>query len=210
MDSEWREQHSRDLATARAAIWWTPNNGSPRKRPSWKRNTSSPDPVSTEWKPSADILSMFAWQDLAVLDFGCGVGRNLEWLIDYGKCRRLIGMDFPEMLRLAPQNLGDRVGCVELVRHDSRDEIYPRSIDRILCSLVLQHIPEAQLRDILPWFAEILASSGCLVLYGRECGDPPACEPVIPVVADYLQRVISFPVGSPDQYPHSVSVWNLK
>lgn len=187
MDSEWREQHTKDIETAKAAIWWPP--------------------VSGEWRSSGEILGLFDWSDLTVLDFGCGVGRNLEWLIDNGGCRALYGMDFPEMLRFVPEYLKDKRNAVKLVRHDRKDQIPDRSIDRILCSLVLQHVPAEQLHDILEWFSEILISTGNIVLYGRDCGDPPLCEPVLPIVEQHLQKVWWHPISSADQYQHSLSLW---
>ena len=61
MDSEWREVHTKDLQTAMNAIW-TPKESGP-------------------WRDSGDFLRMLPMAGKRVLDFGCGVGRNLRWLV---------------------------------------------------------------------------------------------------------------------------------
>lgn len=190
MDKEWKQQHVTDLNTAKVAIWTPAVNG--------------------DWRPSSDIIDKFDWKDKVVVDFGCGVGRNLEYLFTK-ECAKLYGYDHPEMLTLAFQYLGDRANKFIPVTAYRFEEIPNGSVDTVFCSLVLQHLEPDPLNRSLEWFTKILKNTGKLIVFGRDCGDHwQRWHKVKPFIAQFFNKMSDEPYQTEDIFVHSLSVWMKK
>lgn len=89
----------------------------------------------------------FQLDGAAVIEVGCGTGKNTEWLLNRGAC--VTAMDFSaNMIAVARDRLpADRVRFIE---HDVRFPwpVPERSAELITCNLVLEHI-----EDLRPVFA---------------------------------------------------------
>lgn len=98
----------------------------------------------------------------AVLDFGCGLGRNFPYL--HSIAERVVGYDLPEMIErcraLAP--------APQAVLSSDWDELRRERFDFVFASLVLQHVPEAVCADTLADFARMAPVS---YLLARGQGD---------------------------------------
>ncbi len=84
-------------------------------------------------------LSMF--ENLDVLEIGCGTGKNTEWLVS--KAKRLVAADFSaEMIARAKAKIA--ASNVEFRQFDLRDgwEFPENQFDLITCSLALEHIED--------------------------------------------------------------------
>ena len=84
----------------------------------------------------------------AVLELGCGTGRNSEWIAE--QCTQLIAVDLsPAMLEVARGKVHGR--HVRFLEHDIRERlpVDDAAMDVVLVNLVLEHV-----RDLGPVFAE--------------------------------------------------------
>ena len=85
----------------------------------------------------------------AVLDFGCGLGRNFPYLISVAA--RVVGYDLPAMI--------DRCRAASPVPVDALTSdwaaVRNERFDFVFASLVLQHVPEEVCRTVLPDFARM-------------------------------------------------------
>lgn len=101
----------------------------------------------------------------AVLDIGCGTGRNFPYLRDaVGPSGRIYGVDIsPGMLRKA-KRLRDSNGWrnVELTECDAADYSAPRPLDGVLFSLSFNTMPHH--RDVLRRVWDQLRPGGRLVI----------------------------------------------
>ena len=83
----------------------------------------------------------------AVLDFGCGLGRNFPYLKTIAQ--RVVGFDLPEMIArcraMSP-------GGADLLSSDW-DAVRGTAFDLVFASLVLQHVPEDWCRRALDDFS---------------------------------------------------------
>lgn len=109
-------------------------------------------------------LSQFAeeYKGKSVLDYGCGVGRNLPVFI--GKAE-VYGLDYPNMVKLAEQYLGKDSNKVCWTPNDMQ------KYDLIFTELVLQHFTTKQVRSTLEYFKQHLKPNGKLLVYGRGYND---------------------------------------
>ena len=122
-----------------------------------------------------------------VLDFGCGVGRNLALLAQ--RFPVVWAYDFPNMVGMAHAYLDrttlDRVHFVI----PPITNLAGLSFDLIVATLVFQHIPEAELRiSVLPALCESLAPGGQMFIETRNYLDGSRAE-VLPILADFVRPV---------------------
>lgn len=101
---------------------------------------------------------------LRILDFGCGIGRNIVGMLEYSPKWLITGYDNPNMLARGLEFYGERLRVDRVHLIDDWDKIAAavqthlpekKPFDIIFCSLVLQHIDVAQLRDYLTDFCEL-------------------------------------------------------
>ena len=112
--------------------------------------------------PSEHLLEIVRILSLGdrVLDFGCGIGRNITTLKSFGF--NVVGYDLPNMIKL----------CKELVNNidlfDKWNIVKKYNYDFIFCGLVLQHIPLFALQEYLLDFQTM---SKHMIVYGRVSSD---------------------------------------
>jgi SAM-dependent methyltransferase len=98
----------------------------------------------------------------AVLDFGCGLGRNFPYLKSVAG--RVVGYDLPAMI--------DRCRAAAPVPADALssdwDAVRAERFDFVFASLVLQHVPEPVCRTALDDFARMAPAT---YLLARGVGD---------------------------------------
>ena len=85
-----------------------------------------------------------------LLDFGCGVGRNLAALAVSG--RQVWGYDLPNMIKLAHRD-PDILSSPHIWVSDNWDTVKGRRFDAIFCCLVLQHMHPEEIASKLADFA---------------------------------------------------------
>ena len=115
------------------------------------------------------------------------------------------------MTRLAREYLRkDELARIELIDWPHQEAICPGHIDTVICSLVLQHIPDPSLGHVLDWLVSLLAPDGCIGIFGRDDGDPPDWRPVLPQVQDRLRMVCWTEYKTNDAHSHSITIWAHK
>jgi SAM-dependent methyltransferase len=109
-----------------------------------------------------------------VLDFGCGMGRNMIGLARLADNWTLTGYDNPSMVERASSKLmilpGKDLARTRLMSDWTEVVLLTKSslFDVIFCVITLQHIPEAQLR----WYLEMFKDMGKeLFVQGRRALD---------------------------------------
>lgn len=118
------------------------------------------------------VLESFATQFLeqlpdhpAILDAGCGHGRDMAWFEQHG-CT-VTGIDLSsEMIALARSRTTGQLFEMDLLELDFEPEIF----DGIWSNASLLHIPKAQAADVLIQFRNLLKPNGILAL-GLQQGD---------------------------------------
>lgn len=119
-----------------------------------------------DFRPDEDLCMLPLWDVEELLDFGCGVGRNISWLLDHTKIR-ISGYDHPNMINLASQYLGidrwERVNWISTPLTNLRNYRF----NFIMATLVFQHIPEMELKDILIVLSQCLDKNGLLYVHSR-------------------------------------------
>lgn len=129
-----------------------------------------------ELNPSHEIIRLLGNQNesRSVLDFGCGVGRNLIGMATTAPKWRVVGYDNTMMVRIASQYIFGKIpddSDVSIIGGDwSRIVRLSKGqpFDMIFCCCVLQHISETQLRWYLDQFKEIGKE---LFVFGRRAID---------------------------------------
>jgi SAM-dependent methyltransferase len=114
----------------------------------------------------------------SILDFGCGAGRNLKYLIDQYEV--VYGYDYPNMLKFIPTKTRD---VNNLILLDSLDKVLLRNYDEILFSLVLQHIHPDELHEIL---RELSLHSRRFIIHSRTWVDFTE-EDIMPILEQYFK-----------------------
>lgn len=105
----------------------------------------------------------------AVLDFGCGMGRNIVGLMNTCPTATVVGYDSPVMLNRAARYLsGFDFNNRQPGLSANWDVIRTMSFDCILAGLVFQHIPEEELRGYL---RDMACMTTRLIAYGRRYND---------------------------------------
>lgn len=113
----------------------------------------------------------------SILDFGCGAGRNLRYLVQHYES--VYGYDYPNMLNFVSR---ETLNNKNLYLLDSLDKVLVRNYDEILCSLVLQHIHPTELRSLLE---ELVLHSRRFIIHSRIWVDFTE-EKIAPILADYF------------------------
>ena len=128
-----------------------------------------------DFKPcSPQYFSIIGEKDkkLKVLDFGCGIGRNLVGMAKYAPAWEIYGYDNAVMLARAEiylkENLRDKERNQIILFNEWYSGETAAKYDCIFCCLVLQHLPAALLTQRLAEFAEL---SDWLVVLGRQTLD---------------------------------------
>jgi SAM-dependent methyltransferase len=103
----------------------------------------------------------------SILDFGCGLGRNLKGMVEHSKLWHVTGYDNQAMLNQADDFLGG--SFTKGWRLESDWEIVKKTrFDVIVVSLVLQHMHTSDVLDALKDFSEMTDS---LVILSRNGSD---------------------------------------
>jgi ubiquinone/menaquinone biosynthesis C-methylase UbiE len=140
----------------------------------------------------------------AVLELGCGTGKNTVWLAE--RARWVVAVDFSSgMLSEARRRV--TAANVEFVTHDIREPwpVNDGSIDLVACNLVLEHVKE--LAPIFQESSRVLAAGGELLIcelhpYRQLSGAQaqyldPATGSAVPVPA-FLHSISDFVNGGID------------
>ncbi len=95
-------------------------------------------------------LEIFNYQGKVVLDFGCGLGRNLKYLVNT-RSKMIIGYDFPNMEKLAGQVLTkEEMKKVVWISPPLESGLkgLPK-VDLIVATIVFQHFEVEELDHVL-------------------------------------------------------------
>lgn len=161
-----------------------------------------------QYQPDEALLDVvgFNRRDHIVLDFGCGMGRNL-----LGMARRgwwCVGYDNPSMIAVAKTWLAEHATEAErrlIWLHSDWDTVMGLRFDTILCSLVLQHmLPD----DIAAKVADFRHLAKRLIVAGRDVLDDHA-TPVWSLIEDYFDApsVAVAWTPPPDKFGHQCRVY---
>lgn len=142
------------------------------------------DAILTGYK--GDVINMPVYGEVidhlrhagSILDFGCGAGRNLKYLIDQYEV--VYGYDYPNMLKFIPEEIRN---SNKLLLLDDIDKVLIRNYDEILFSLVLQHIHPDELHEIL---RELLLHSRRFIIHSRTWVDFTE-EDIMPILEKYFK-----------------------
>ena len=100
-----------------------------------------------------------------VLDFGCGVGRNLRYLVTTS-AQQIIGFDFPNMIEMSKQILTENERS-KITFISPPLQNLPK-IDIIIATLVFQHVNDiGELESYLSILKEALTEDGLLYVNSR-------------------------------------------
>jgi len=105
----------------------------------------------------------------AVVDLGCGNGRNFAHLeAAVGSAGRLIGVDLTEEMLAGARARADTAGWnnVELVQSDATEYEFPDNVAAIVCTCAIIHMPEVD--EIIRRAAASLRPGGRLVILGMK------------------------------------------
>ena len=103
----------------------------------------------------------------SLLDFGCGAGRSLEYLVEAFPRARVCGYDpSSESIRVAAQ----RVPTASLTT--DWEQLKPGSFDLVLAANVFHHIPRAQISGWLERCGKALAAQGRLFVFEHNPWNP--------------------------------------
>lgn len=108
---------------------------------------------------------------LRVLDYGCGLGRNIIGMVTRSPYWKVTGADVLPMVKRAQAFLKDSLPKDDHKRvtvQEVNADLFEQSFDAILMCFVLQHIAKAEAQDIL---VRLQAVAPLLVLYGRRWMD---------------------------------------
>src|SRR6266496_5528423 len=101
-----------------------------------------------------------------VFDAGCGTGANISLL--HLRVKEIIGMDYCDgaIARCERRLVTDRIKNVRLMRGDvTAPPLSDNSVDKILCTSVLQYLTDTDVRKSFAEFARILRDQGILILH---------------------------------------------
>lgn len=148
------------------------------------------------WVPYVEDKSNFGyskeldWIDFrgkSVLDFGCGIGRNLNHICD--RAAFTVGYDFKNMTNMAIGFLKDKANKIIFVNPPVLS-LTNFNFDIIVAVLVFQHMTEKDLREALVVFQRCLDIQGQLFVIDRSWMDEDRKETWL-IVDDYFKTVSS-------------------
>ena len=107
-----------------------------------------------------------------ILDFGAGVGRYIpEILRRKNKNACIYAYDFPNMIKLAKEYLGEKTFNNVLWLQPPIQSIRVSKYDLIVASVVFQHINPKELANILCLLNECMTTNGVLWVFSRGYND---------------------------------------
>ncbi|AMV34703.1 trans-aconitate 2-methyltransferase [Pirellula sp. SH-Sr6A] len=125
--------------------------------------------ASTRIEITRHTLRRIGFTPTFAMDFGCGIGNSVPYLLETLQCQRVIGVDPSQAsLQIAAQKLTDeRVQwCVpEDWRWDDR-------ADLAFCNGVFHHIPPDHRLDAFRWIHERLVEGGCFAYWENNPWNP--------------------------------------
>lgn len=125
--------------------------------------------ISTKHSKSAEMVAKMMTDDSTILDYGCGTGRNMTYLLEQG-AYSLCGTDIPEQLKAqeVKHNALMEQGCLIM------ESFYyaSNSFDLILCSHVLNVIEDDSVKQmVVKDIANLLAEGGKAIIEVRTAHD---------------------------------------
>lgn len=125
--------------------------------------------ISTKHSKSAEMIAKLMTDDSTILDYGCGTGRNMTYLLEQG-AYSLCGTDIPEQLKAQEAKHSELMeqGCLIM------ESFYyaKNSFDLILCSHVLNVIEDDSVKQmVVKDIADLLAEGGKAVIEVRTAHD---------------------------------------
>jgi len=109
-----------------------------------------------------DLMPVEGFDDLSILDYGCGPGHDLVGFAEFSNAERIVGVDVsPRSVDIATQRLelhSKRVEIFLVSELDPLSRFGDGTFDYIHCSGVLHHL--ANPREVLKEFRRILRSGG--------------------------------------------------
>jgi cyclopropane fatty-acyl-phospholipid synthase-like methyltransferase len=123
-----------------------------------------------------------------VLDFGCGVGRNIPALLAGAPNAHVVAYDFPNMQELARQYLGLEKSSRIDWRTPPPENLRAFTYDFVVADITFQHIRESELRLILSILGGQLSRNGKLWVSSRGWSDDNH-KSVWEIVLDYFYPV---------------------
>ena len=100
-----------------------------------------------------------------VLDFGCGVGRNIFYISKI--CNQVYGFDFPNMLQML-QKRPKWEECSNIELFSDWKKLTVLNYDTVYCCISLQHFCT---KDILYYVEEFAKKAKILYVHGRDFND---------------------------------------
>ena len=130
-----------------------------------------------------------------VLDFGCGVGRNISALLARAPYARIVAYDFRNMQELARQYLGlEKFSKIDW-RTPPPENLRAFTYDFVVADITFQHIKESELRLILSILVEQLSTNGRLWVSSRWWSDDNH-KSVWEIILDYFCPITLLDLGA--------------
>jgi cyclopropane fatty-acyl-phospholipid synthase-like methyltransferase len=116
------------------------------------------------FRPDEDLCQLPLKDISWLLDFGCGVGRNLEYFLRNSSAG-LYAYDFPNMTDLAKTYMKPLDYPTVIWLNPPLENILKYRYDLITVILVFQHMREKALRETLPVLAKALTQDGLMYVH---------------------------------------------
>jgi 2-polyprenyl-3-methyl-5-hydroxy-6-metoxy-1,4-benzoquinol methylase len=114
----------------------------------------------------------FKEDNINVLDFGCGIGRNSFGMALHSPIWNVVGYDNQQMINKTSEyqllKYGNNILPSNLTFSSNWDMLKESKFDGILCCLVLQHIHESDLNTYLTNFKKM---TKIVIVHGRRFND---------------------------------------
>lgn len=176
-------------------------------------------PMTNKFENDPALNSITLQDKYSILDFGCGIGRNLKYIINnIRKIEKdiereniadieIYGYDFDNMVIMAKQYLGDIWNNVNFIRPPvSNLSVY--KFDLIIATLVFQHIPETELRNILIILNNSIEDNGIMLVDSRGFMDE-GLKNIWSILGDYFVRTTEL-IQTSDYYENYNAIFKKK